>query len=200
MSPCCRYILDKPARPSFSCSLDLLLMSIKQIQIEISETAIGCLIYTNVKLSILSKKTTKKRKGPTANPLIEIETPLLSTLHVYHRVLAHQVNAKSWIFQKKAFKTIADQFGRSQNISLSLFIISKIKAPANLCEVSRVDAHGEVDSHEGGGQKNFYLETLLSWYSITKGITTKTLIMRMINVILPVLLSVIPTIFLAINM
>ena len=82
----------------------------------------------------------------------------------------------------------------------SMFIISKITAPANLCEVSRVDAHSEVDSHEGGGQKNFYLETLLSWYSITKGITTMTMIMRMINVILPVLLSVIPTIFLAINM
>ena len=35
--------LDKPARLSFSCSLDLLLISIKQIWIEISETAIGCL-------------------------------------------------------------------------------------------------------------------------------------------------------------
>ena len=35
--------LDKPARLSFSCSLDLLLISIKQIHIEILETAIGCL-------------------------------------------------------------------------------------------------------------------------------------------------------------
>ena len=36
--------LDKPARLSFSCSLDLLLISIKQIWIEISKTVIGCLV------------------------------------------------------------------------------------------------------------------------------------------------------------
>ena len=44
----CLVTLDKPARLSFSCSLDLLLneISIKQIQLEISETAIGCLGHT----------------------------------------------------------------------------------------------------------------------------------------------------------
>ena len=40
--------LDKPARLSFNCSLDLLLISIKQIWIEISETAIGCLNFRTV--------------------------------------------------------------------------------------------------------------------------------------------------------
>ena len=35
--------VDKPARLSFSCSLAFLLISIKQIYTEISETSIGCL-------------------------------------------------------------------------------------------------------------------------------------------------------------
>ena len=82
-SAACRWIcvtgedIDKPARLSFSYSLDLLLISIKQIQIEISEMAIGCLPY-----SIISERTSNSFQ---------------STCHFYSSTLLFHPELTYWV-------------------------------------------------------------------------------------------------------
>ena len=105
--------LDKPARLSFSCSLDLLLMSIKQIKIEISETAIGCLEKRRVK----GAKTKNQRAVQLEFMSVHFDPAVITNYQNYQltRALPHS-HASAFLQRQLLYLKILEKRGSSHHM------------------------------------------------------------------------------------